>query len=206
MRFSPKAIFWATVLVLINLFSLVNVTSELIKVFNFKQVYEVAADFCNEDDPGRILSDLYFRSGEVIFLNFKYDPRDCFEYRAHNWLKIRDSQRSLRLGFGNFGHYLYLWFPSSPRATWQLTSSDAFSVRLYKGTADNPFTIERDVNDSRRFDLEGLYFVHLDAPEPGYSYAFTLKPAPFTDELARQMKCLKKRWFGWAKRLGCSWL
>jgi hypothetical protein len=79
-------------------------------------------------------------------------------------------------------------------------------MTVYKGTADNPFTFERHVHSRKSIDLEGLYFVALAVPEEGYEYAYTLKPAPFTDELVRQMRCLKTRMLrgtAWLKRFIC---
>jgi hypothetical protein len=206
--FSPRAIFWGSILVLINIFSIVNVGAELVQAFNFRQVHEIASDFCNPQDPQQILYDLYRRREEVVFINFKYDPYRCFTYKDHNWNNTNGQPRTLRIGFENKtnDHLLYLWFPVTPYGDQQLTSREAFSVRLYKGTADNPFTIERSVRSSTDFDVEGLYFVNFDSPEPGYAYTFTLKPTPFTDELLGQMKCLQKPWWSWAKRLWCSWL
>jgi hypothetical protein len=206
--FSPKAVFWGTILVLINIFSIVNVAAELVQAFNFRQVHEVTSDFCNPEDAQRLLRDLDRRREDIVFINFKFDPYRCFRYEKHNWLPANERQRTLRLGFGNRNdeHFLYLWFPTTPRTAGQLTSREPFSVRLYKGTADNPFTIERSVRSSKDFDVEGLYFVNFDSPEPGYSYSFTLKPAPFTDTLVRQMKCLQKEWWAWIKQVGCSWL
>ena len=190
-----------------QLLALIPLVTALVYFWHNALIPELAYNFCAKDDPTSLAAVLEQNTNDVVFVNFKYHRQRCYHYDDINHLWYNSTYRNAYvLDFNSSPHdHILLRFPygwSPPDPLW-LTSSPPFKIKLYKGTADNPYTVERDVSSSDAFDLQGVYFVERNGPEGAYDTTYALKPAPYSDDIVSQMTCLYRRWHWWQKRSLC---
>jgi hypothetical protein len=170
---------------------------------------ELAYDFCSGNTLTELSDTLEKNANDVVFVNFKHHRRRCYQYDQvdHAWLETSDrSSQALSFDTTPRDHILfrfpYAWASAETTRRW-LTADPSFKVTLYKGTAYNPYTVERDVESSETLHVQGVYFVEKGPPDAVYSRVFTLRPVPYSDDVVSHMKCLYRSWHWVQKRLLC---
>lgn len=191
-----------------QLLALIPLVTTLVYFWHNALIPELAYDFCSRSNLAALTEILDKNANDIVFVNFKHHRQYCHEYDdvRHVWLRTNSrNPRSLAFDTTPDDHILfrfpYAW-ASADNRLW-LTSDPSLKIVLYKGTAYNPYTVERDVSSTDTLDVQGVCFVERAASERVYSRVFTLRPVPYTDDIVSHMKCLHRNWHWVQKRLLC---